>query len=146
MTEQTMIVAYVGRRLHTNNRLVYAYALNGDESFSMGKPLVPGCKIGTEIQIVRDGKMTYTGGDKAPVVVGQTEDDAAVLAWSAEEASVLVLHERTKTNAKMAKMGVDPLREALDVVAQGYNAVPRYNVGARAAFIDYVTAYIQGVR
>lgn len=143
----TKTLIYIGRRLAIGNTLKPFYLEEGTtQTYGYKKPLLTGIRVGARLEATytEDGNSVMTGGENAPRLLGQVNDDQT-MAWAAEEAVAVTQHARI-LEAKRAADGLrDPLREHIDALREAYQRLPGGfgHIGTRAAFIDYITTAIQ---
>lgn len=141
----TLTMAYAGRRLTNKDTLAWAWQVEGEDQVRLyGKPLVSGLVIGTEVEFLSDElhRVIVDGHTILP----QIDNDEKVAEWSVGEKIDIIRHGRILDNKRRAKLGVDPLDDAIVVLRDAYRQIPRTmgSIGKRSAFIDYVTTAIQG--
>lgn len=136
-------LAYAGRRVSSKNTVLYGYAEAGvDELGFYSKPLIAGLTVGTEIEVTKTDTGVKLGGDDRPRIIGQTEDDAAVVTWAAEDRAAQTMLADVALQKRLAKQAVDPLDDALDVLRQAMRSTR--GVPARTALLRYIETYILG--
>jgi hypothetical protein len=138
-------LVYAGRRATVKGSLGYQYyEVTGLSELGEGRfytrPLVA-ARVGTMILAQKDQRNAiYLGGDVAPQATGIWGDGGDILTWGAQEAADVTLVETQRTSKRLAQGAPEPVRDALDVLAQAYKGLA--GVGRRAAFLAYVTTAI----
>ncbi len=139
----TSVCIYAGRRLSTRGTIGYFYEDASGKTLGYAKPLVSGASIGAQIELTTDEPGSFfTGGEHRPRVVGNLPtDDERLLGWATRERADLVLHARESRSRKIARAGVDPLREQLDPIRE---QLSRMTGEHRAAAAHWILQYLLG--
>lgn len=137
----TSVHIYAGRRLSTTGRIGYFYQNEDGEVLGYKKPLISGASIGARIEVSSDQPGTYIpGGEHRPRVVGNLPtDDERLLAWAVQERADLTQHARESRSRKIAREGIDPLREQLAPVRA---QLSRMTGEQRAAAAHWILQYL----
>lgn len=135
MTRVAVPMTYVGRRLSTENRLCYAYSVEGEPKLTLwSKPLFPGL-IGEKWTIEKDERGSVY--PKSAINTKEPVDREKANAWEAEDIRCLQEDVQTKFNKKLAKRATEFEKALLPI--RTMLASLKYHED-KAAFIQRVTA------
>lgn len=136
-------LTYAGRRLTDKGILAYFYFSPAAPDTLRGfkRPLLPGLKIGTIVQIQqeKDGSY-YTAGEYAPRAIGQADHSPELLDWSAEQEADVALHAQRAESKRITAAGSDPMRTRLEPIR---NELAAMSSARRAAAIGWIISFLQ---
>lgn len=139
----TARLTYTGRRLKSGGGLAYRYRREATgDLYVFAKNLRSGTPIGATLEVQETPSGVLAEGRR--VIAEQLATTEEIAEWSAAEAADVVLHERELQSRRSARQVETPLDDALQTLADAYGKLS--GIGRRAAFIDYVSAAIQGAR
>lgn len=127
------IITYIGRR---GTPTVKHYYLDGENTVSYKRVLVPAAKIGARIEVVENENGSISlAPDKAPRIVGYLNDEEQVARWEALSYSDVVNANRRKNEKLINREHATPTEKAIKTLRI---ATIGMNQSARAAFLAYI--------
>lgn len=144
-TETTARVIYTGLTRLTGNKAGHWYQFeDGRQPSGVGfmKPLVPGVRIGTVIEITRlDDRSTYTSGPKGPRVVDVADvSDEQLAKWQVATDLIKVEDAQAYTARRISREVGTPLDDAIETLRAALDGLPWHK---RAAAINMIVSRLR---